>query len=205
MIYAIIFAIFIILTNFTAFLFAKKLNQKSPICQTDQKTRDEIKSIKLRVNDLIKWQTTPLLLLFIIVLTMGIYKIIETDLKKFKIVQNASVVSAEITQKYTKQSKDKLIYFVNYEFRQNSKSTSPNLYKGIGRITKKTYHEIESDSLLIITYNQNNPNESHIGNISKLTLETMLKNRFPFYCFLAGMYIIGLWGIYYLNFKIRTK
>jgi hypothetical protein len=202
---AIIFSIFIILTNITAFLFAKKLNKKSPICQTDQKTKDEIKNIKFFINDMMKWRIVPLLFVFIIALTVGIYKIAENDLKKLKIVQNARVVSAKITQKYTKKSKDKPIYFVNYEYRQNAKLTSPNLHKGTGRITKKTYDKIESDSLLIVTYNQNNPNESHIGDISNLTIKTMLKNRFPFYCFFAGMYLIGLWGIYYLLFRIRTK
>ncbi len=199
-------SIFIIISiNIIAYLICKNTVTKHQVFKVDNETEEKIKKWKFYTNIFLKIRTTPSLIFLIILQTILLYTFLSQDYLTAKIIQNPKLVHASITRKFTKKYEERIYYHVDYEFEINNKKLSPILYIGTGKIDEKNFNDIDSKTLLKVTYNANNPQESQIGDITKLTLGNMITRRIIAYSFIVGLYILTLFGAYYIIFKIKTK
>jgi hypothetical protein len=201
----VLLLIIVIFINAIAFSIYAKTIKRHALFTLDAETIKDIENVKLKSNKILKFRIIPLLFLMIILVPIVLYNFLSQDFERIEIIKNPKLVYAEITNKYTKQYGNKVYYYVEYKFELNNYRTNQTSYKGNGKINKKNYNEINDNTLLKVTYYDNNPQKSQIGDITNLSLKTMFINRLiPYFCLLC-MYIIILLFTYYILFKIRTK
>lgn len=150
----------------------------------------------------------PVLISAMMVATLFLTQQYKSDSRLFELSRNGILDEAVITDRkrviIDRNSfflKAKITYRIGFDFNLYDHLGNEKRFSGQSPVSEELFVKLQIGSRIPLTIDPNNPHENHVGDILNISFFQLIKNRCLPYLTCGAVYLISLWGFYYLFLK----